>query len=140
MSDFRTDTLTGEAWYVPSRLTTPEEDKHVNRVILTNTIKEVDEEDNPYLWIACYCMFKGHRDLHTLDRPMELPIGNRWRIWINGKQRVIEGIPPLGMEVYCGMERIGWLQLEDYDVHSTDLQQLKQAIIDDLLDDLNKID
>jgi hypothetical protein len=38
------------------------------------------------------------------------------------------------------MERIGWLQLEDYDVHSTDLQQLKQAIIDDLLDDLNKID
>lgn len=137
--DFRTDSNTGESWYCPSRTTTPEEDLKTNRIILSHTIKEIDEEENPYIWMASYCMYKNHRDLHLLDRPLELWIGNRFKIWINGKSNMNLGIPPLGMEVYNGMDRAGWMQLDEYDMSRSDLEQLKQAIIDDLLEDFHKL-
>lgn len=109
--------------------------RKTDRVLIGETIKLIDEEENPYLWVTAYCLYKGHTKINQLEKILHITIGD-WNLHINGKPFKVTGIGPLGIEVHQHRELEGLIFLDDCSLPADKMDQLQQAMIDTLLDDL----
>ena len=93
------------------------------------SIKMIDDEDNPYLWIVNYCLCKGINQLHTLTKPLALLIGDY--------KFIIYPSIAYSIEVFRGNVLIGQLMIDDYWWHDKDVHLFKSQVIDELVKHLD---